>query len=318
MRFRFLRVAITALGSAHAASLDLAAMPHAVRQGVVETPGIIYATYNGYRPLDLTIYRPEHAAAALPIVVVVHGGGWFQDPFKPVAGTPPDPNAPAAETDATLWRLAARGYVVASVSYRLSSEAKFPAQIDDVRQAVRFLRAHAADMDGDPAHILAWGSSAGGYLVTLLGASCHGADCVQAVVAWYAPIDFSLLDAEAARDHLPPGGNSVRHDAPNSPESRLLGCALPVCSADLLKQANPLMYLTAAAPPFLIVQGLADRAVPWQQAQILADALKRAGVPATLHLVSGADHMFQGISKTESDQLTQETFDWIDRVSGKR
>ena len=333
---------------ASAGSFDLAAMPHAVREGVVETPNVIYSSLNGYRPLDLTIYRPANATAALPIVLYIHGGGWGLNPFKPVTGTPPNPNTPAGDTSETFVRLAQRGYVVANVTYRLSSEAKFPAQIQDVKQAVRFLRAHAADLGGDPNHVIGWGSSAGGYLVALLGTSCGApalepappaagngppgiaatpdttvsvSDCVNAVADWYGPVDFAKMDAQTAANHIPsaggPGG-ATPHNSPAGPESKLLGCALPLCSADLLREANPLTYVSAQNPPFLIIQGLADTGVPSEQSQELAGALKAAGVPVKLTLVPGAGHMFLGIPKPAADKLTEETFAYFDQVSGKK
>jgi len=334
-------VAVTLLAAApvQAAPLDLAAMPQLVRDGVIETPDLIYASVNGYRPLELTLYRPLAAGGVLPIVMFVHGGAWSGDPFRPLAGEAEN-QASAADNDGTFWQLARRGYVVASVTYRLSAEAKFPAQIQDVKQAVRFLRADAAAIGGDPNHIIAWGASAGGYLVALLGTSCGApgfeaakaaagpgapsdidptvSDCVNGVVDWYGPIAFASLDTMAARNHISGPGPRSPHDAPDGPESKLLGCALPLCSRDLLKQANPLTYLSAQTPPFLIMHGLSDTAVPYEQSIMLAAALKARGVPVTVKLVPGAGHLFMGISPAASDLLTRETFAWLDRNSGKK
>jgi len=350
MRLKIALAALAALAlvsrysPAQAGSFDLASMPHAEREGVIETPNIIYASISGYRPLDLTIYRPANAAAPLPIVLYIHGGGWGLNPFKPITGTPASPMVGLGDTTETFVKLAQRGYVVANVTYRLSSEAKFPAQIQDIKQAVRFLRVHAADIGGDPDHIIGWGSSAGGYLVVLLGTSCGvpafeppkalagpggsppGAapavdlsvsDCVDAVADWYGPVEFSKMDAEAAANHLP-GGSAMSHNSPTGPESKLLGCALPLCSAELLKEADPLTYVSAKTPPFLIIQGLADTGVPVEQSELLAAALKSAGVPATVHLVPHANHMFFGIPLADQEKLVDETFAFFDRVSGKQ
>jgi acetyl esterase/lipase len=228
------------------------------------------------------------------------------------------------------------------VTYRLSGEAHFPAQIQDVKQAVRFLRAHAADLGADPKHVLVWGASAGAYLAVLLGASCGVAalepptpsaasgpggapatdpgvsDCVDAVADWYGPVDFRRLDAETAGNHLPPGPmGGTPHSALNSAESQLLGCALSTCPADLLAKANPLTYLSAQAPPFLIMHGMGDTAVPYQQSADLAEALKAAGIRATLTLVPKAEHMFAGIPASSVDRLVDQTFAFFDQVSGK-
>jgi len=340
MRSFFGWIAAAALGvavSAQAATvpIGLAAMAQLVRNGVVETPAVIYATVDRYRSLELDLYRPANAKAALPIVMFVHGGAFSGDPFHQLAGVPYNPDS-AADNPATLWQLARRGYVVANVTYRLSGEAQFPAQIQDVKQAVRFLRAHAGEIGGDPNRIIAWGASAGGYLVNLLGTSCGVAafeppklllggppigtdrsisDCVNAVADWYGPVQFATLDAMTAANHLPGPGPRSPHNAPDSPESDLMGCALPVCSADLLREANPLTYVSAQTPPFLIMHGLSDSAVPYEQSTMLAAALKAKGVPVKITLVPGAGHLFMGISKGESDKLTEETFEYIDRIS---
>lgn len=346
MKFKLGLTALAVFGifmQSRAAGIDLSALPHATRDGVIETPGIVYESLIGYRPLELTLYQPENASGPLPIVLYFHGGGWGLNPFKPVTGTPPQANPPLGDTDETFVTLARRGYLVANVTYRLSHEAKFPAQIQDIKKAVKFLRAHAADIGGDPNHVIAWGSSAGGYLAVLLGTSCGvqalepvsavpgngppgvstlpdetaaASDCVDGVVDWYGPIDFLKLDAQTAQNHLP-GGMGVAHDSAAGPESTLLGCALSSCSPDLLKAANPLTYVSAQTPPFLIIQGTADSAVPYQQSVELADALKAAGVKVTLHLVPNSNHMFMGIPRAEQLSLMNESFAWMDGLAGK-
>jgi acetyl esterase/lipase len=326
MKFKMMAaVAWLCAGAAAAGTIDLAHMPQARQGGVIETPNVIYASMQGYRPLDLTLYRPAKSAGKLPIVIYIHGGGWGLNPFKPIAGTPEAPNTPPGDTPSSFVKLAARGYVVANVTYRLSSEAKFPAQIQDVKQAVRFLREHATDIGGDPDRIYAWGSSAGGYLVALLGTSCgvkalepEGndtvSDCVQGVVDWYGPTDFAKMDAEADSNHLGAGAMPMRHNDASGPESKLLGCALPQCSADLLKETNPITYVSAQNPPFLIIQGQVDTGVPYEQSVLLADALKQAGAKVTLHLVPGANHMFMGISPQAQWKLAEETFAFFDSL----
>ena len=193
----------------------------------------------------------------------------------------------------------AAGYAVASVDYRLSGEALAPAQIQDVKAAVRFLRANAAKYNLDPQKFAAFGQSAGGNLVALLGTSCgvaalEGAElgnadqssCVQAVVDWFGPTDFLQMDKQFAGTSCP-----VTHDAADSPESQLVGAPIQTVP-DKVKLVNPITYVTAEAPAFLIQHGTADCNVPPQQGQLLYDALKAAigSDKATLTFLEGAGH----------------------------
>lgn len=334
LRRHLLVMTLAASTLVRADGLELQTLPQALHGTVIETAGIVYASQPGYRALELTLYRPASSVAALPIVLALHGGEWRTNPAKPVAGTLMPPGLPGPGVPATLIQLARRGYVVASVSYRLSGEAHFPAQIQDVKQAVRFLRAHAAELGADPEHVLVWGASAGGYLAVLLGASCGvlplepavsadtpGAgisDCVDGVADWYGPVDFIKLDAEAAGNHLAAGPlGGMLHAAADSAESRLLGCAIPLCPPDVLMRANPISYLSSKSPPFLIMHGMSDTSVPYEQSADLADALKSAGVRATLTLVPNAGHLFVGIPNSLVDKLLEQTFAFFDQASGK-
>src|SRR4051794_23660975 len=145
---------------------------------------------------------------------------------------------------------------MASMDYRLSGVAPFPAQLEDVRAAVRWLRANGAEYGVDTTSIALWGSSAGGHLAALAATTPHDpGDRVQAVVDGYGPTDFSRADAQGL-----PGG--ISHAAPDSPESELLGLPLPTAGAELLRATNPIAHITGAAPPFLILHGTADDLVP--------------------------------------------------------
>jgi acetyl esterase/lipase len=135
--------------------------------------------------------------------------------------------------------------------------------------------------------------------------------CVDAVIDWFGPIDFATLDRQA----LP--GSMGRHDDVHSPESALLGCALPKCPRALLKAANPITYIGAKTPPFLIMHGQADHAVPWQQSQELYDALRAQGVSAQLILVPGADHMFTKLPPEQMQAQLAPVFAFIDTHSGR-
>jgi acetyl esterase/lipase len=313
-------------GVASAASADLLAKPHIdYGRGVLGLPHLTYEVVNGYRPIQLSLFVPMTDSVVHPIVLYLHGGGFTLDP---------DGDEGIMGND-TMVELAARGYLVARPAYRLSSEARFPAAIEDVKIAVRWLRTYARDYGGDASHIVVWGSSAGGDLAALLGTSCgvaafdrieklpqrvglstpaldpNASSCVDAVIDWFGPIDFATLD----RQSLP--GSMGRHDDANSPESALLGCALPRCPQALLKAANPISYISATSPPFLIMHGQADHAVPWQQSQELYDALRAQGVAAQLILVPGADHMFTKLPPAQMQAQLAPVFAFIDAHSGR-
>jgi acetyl esterase/lipase len=179
------------------------------------------------------------------------------------------------------------------VGYRLSQHAIFPAQIEDCKAAVRWLRAHAKKYNLDPNHFAAWGESAGGHLVALLGTTgdvksfdvgenLGFSSRVQAVVDCFGPTD--LLQMEAHR--LP---NGMHHDTPDAPESKLIGGPVQE-NKDKAAQANPITYVTKDDPPFLIIHGDADPLVPHHQSELLEAALKQAGVPVTLYTVKGGGH----------------------------
>ena len=228
-------------------------------------PDLAYATASPAQKLDL--YLPD-GPGPFPVVLIVHGGAFmFGDKSHDIS---------MAGTD----QLLGRGYAVANVNYRLSGEAKAPAQIQDVKTAVRWLRAHAGEYRLNPHKIGAWGSSAGANLAALLGtsggvAALEGADLghaeqssrVQAVVDWFGPIDFLQMDAQFHGTPCP-----ADHDAPDSPESQLIGAPIQT-RPDLVKAVNPITYVSPEASPFLIQHGTEDCLVPPQQSQLLFDAL---------------------------------------------
>jgi len=254
-----------------------------------------YAVADG-KPLQLDLYLPEKPAAKPPLVVWIHGGGW----------------AAGDKAGCPARRLVERGYAVASVNYRLSGAAIFPAQIEDCKAALRWLRAHAERYGFDPDHIGVWGSSAGGHLVALLGTAGNVrtfdvgehrdvSSRVQAVCDYYGPTDLTQMDAHA----LPTA--RLKHDEPNSPESRLLGGPVQE-RREQAARANPITYVTPDAPPFLIVHGDQDPVVPWHQSQLLYDALAQAGARVRLHTIEGAGHG-QGFGGKDLEDLVDAFFD---------
>jgi acetyl esterase/lipase len=192
--------------------------------------------------------------------------------------------------------LAARGYVVASVNYRLLGEARFPAAVQDVAISIRWLRANARKYGIDPARVVAWGSSAGGQIAALIGTACDapllsspssqpGSACVQGVIDWYGLIDLASNAADLGRSGL---------DA-QARESAYLGCAVAECPKELVRSATALAYIDGGDPPFLIQHGTADTSVSVKQSQRLHAALRKAGVSSELILYPGVDHGFAAV-----------------------
>jgi len=230
------------------------------------------------KDLLVDLYIPGSARAPFPVVLYVHGGGWS-------GGSKEKPPA---------MRFVSYGYAVASISYRLSQEAKFPAQIYDCKAAVRWLRANAKQYSLDPDRIAAWGGSAGGHLVALLGTSGGVKELegnlgnpgyssrVMAVVDFFGPTDFFKLSVTSA---------NKEGDAPGAVE-RLIGGPLEA-NRERVQQSNPIAFVSKDDPPFLILHGDKDDLVPPAQSVMLYDALKAAGVDAAYHLIKGRTHGFR-------------------------
>jgi acetyl esterase/lipase len=232
----------------------------------------------GHERQKLDLYLPPNDNGPLPLILWIHGGAWREGSKD----TPP------------VLRFLTRGYAVASINYRLSQHAVFPAQLEDCKAAVRWLRAHAIGYGLDPDRFGAVGASAGGHLVALLGSTGDvkefdvGADLefssrVQAVVDLFGPTDLLHMSAQWASNSL------MDHDAPDSPESQLIGGTLQE-NPEKAKKASPITYVSKNAAPMLLVHGDADPLVPLQQSEELCAALKKAGAEATLHIVKGGGH----------------------------
>lgn len=236
---------------------------------------LAYVT-NGHPRQTLDLYLPE-TGQGWPLLIWIHGGAF---------------RAGSKENKVPLDYLAA-GYAVASINYRLSQHALFPAQIEDCKAAVRWLRANAGQFGFDPLRFGVWGESAGGHLVAMLGTAgstdefdvgehLDQSSRVTAVVDYFGPTDFCQMDA-----HRRPEG--MVHDTPDSPESELVGGPIQE-HPDWVARANPVTYVTHNAPPFLIVHGDQDPLVPYHQSVLLEAALKKVGVPVTFYTVKGAGH----------------------------
>jgi acetyl esterase/lipase len=274
---------------------------HAAADGTRVLLGVPYAALPRARPLELDLWLPAEGPDPVPVVVFLHGGGWRQG-SRHLAGP-----AFAGAQPTPFEQVARAGIAVASADYRLSGEARWPAQLHDVKAAVRWLRARAGELGIDGDRIAAWGESAGGHLAELLGLTIGDPALegdvgvtgppsqVCAVVAWYAPSDLTAMAADTGTDPLDPGGR----------EAQLLGGpadAVPEAAA----QASPVTHVTQAAPPFLLLHGSNDGAVPYVQSERLYRALTEAGVDAELTPYPGADHMWAG-SPGAAEQALQQT-----------
>ena len=278
--------------------------------GIRVIPGVPYAAIPGVRPLELDLYLPPEGDAPVPAVVFLHGGGWRLG-SRHAAGP-----AYRGASPTPFEQLAQAGVAVASVDYRLTGEAIWPAQLHDAKAAVRWLRARAADLDVDPERIGAWGESAGGHLAQLLGLTADDADLegdlgltgtssrVAAVVAWYAPSDLVGFAADAGAD---PADPSTR-------EAHLLGARVPDVP-ELAAQASPVTHVSPDAPPFLLLHGAADRFIPSVQSERLYAALLEAGVEVEFDAFAGADHMWLG-SPEAARQALARTIDVLSRRLG--
>ena len=255
--------------------------PPAVPEGVKAYRDLAYVA-DGHERQKLDLFVPENASKPLPVIIWIHGGAWSAGDKS---GCPP-----------LRQGYAQRGYAVASLNYRLSQHAIFPAQIEDCKAALRWLRAQAGKYNLKPERFGMWGSSAGGHLVAFLGTSGGvkefdvGANRefpsrVQCVMDDYGPTAFTQMDA-----HRIPSATLV-HNSPTSPESRLIGGLITdPANAAKVARANPVTYVTRDDAPSLIVHGDEDPAVPHHQSELLFEALKAAGVPVRFNTVKGGGH----------------------------
>jgi acetyl esterase/lipase len=269
--------------------------------GVTMHADVVYAVKSGFRPLTMDIYTPS-TPGPHPLILYVHGGGW-------AAGNKRGNEAAGQDGARMLARLAAKGFVVAATSYRLAGEAKFPAPVEDVNDALRWLKTNAAHYGGDPSRSALWGASAGGQIMALAALDCQArsldprgpvepSTCVNAVVDWYGLADFSTIVSDGAAGNWgKPGGVDVTY----------LGCSTAPCPADVMRRASPMSY-AKAAPPTLFVHGDADTVVPIVQSRNLQAALERAGTRTEFKLVPGANHLFRGVSPALVDDAVETTF----------
>ena len=227
----------------------------------------------GDTALKMDIYYPQQSNGKLaPVALNVHGGGWMNGDKANNGSEAPD-----------IPELIARGYLVAAVNYRMAPDAQFPAMIEDVKCAVRYLRAHAADYQLDPDHIGAWGCSAGGHLVSLLGLT--GPEAGFEGNGGYAEYSSGV---QAVVDMA--GPSDLRNLGKYDPSMTQAVFGATAYNDPALVRASPLTYVNAKAPPFLIIQGDRDTTVYPFMSQQLYDGLVDTGADATLLMVKNAGH----------------------------
>ena len=294
---------------------------------VVGYPSIIYSQPAGFRPNTLDIYVPTAARRGekLPLVLFVHGGGWTSGHTRH--------SGAFADWPGVLAAIAAHGYVVASVNYRLSTEAPSPAAIHDVKAALKWLRSESGRFGIDSQRAVVFGGSAGGQLAALLATSCGVAeltpskselsrpgvdtdissqsDCVQGAAIWYGVFDFfPLVSARTLPSGAPAGPNAY------------LDCTPGSCSEAAIRMASAVAYLDASDPPFMLVHGDIDRVVSVEQSRNFAASLKTKGVAAELDVIVGVDHSFIGATpeatRAASLRAITTTVAFFDKVTARK
>jgi acetyl esterase/lipase len=266
---------------------------------------IAYANKSNSEKLD--IYLPDDRLGPFPVIVFIHGGAFMMG------------DKGGFEVNSALNGIK-HGYAVVSVNYRLSSEALFPAQVQDVKAAIRFLRANCTKYHLNPNKIASWGASAGGYLSSMIGTTGDIAifddselgnsgqsSLVQASVDWFGPIKFDEMDEQFRKSGI---GRADHGDA-NSPESRLMGNQLKNIT-EMVKRAAPSYYITKKAAPFFIEHGTKDPMVPTQQSINFYDDLQRilGKEKVTLTLLEGASH---GGPQFDTNENIAKVFDFLDK-----
>ncbi|MDD3364814.1 MAG: alpha/beta hydrolase, partial [Syntrophomonas sp.] len=267
---------------------------------------IPYANVSPSQKLD--IYIPDRFKGPYPVIVSIHGGGYC--------------TGDKVGSDAlTAWAGRERGYAVVSVNYRLSGEALFPAQINDVKAAIRFIKANASKYNLNPDKVAVWGSSAGGTLSALAGTAgdvkelqdltlgnSDQSDRVQAVVNWCGPINLLTMDEQYKES----GVAGYPTNTPTSYGSKYLGRQVNQVP-DLARKANPETYISPDDPPFFIQHGTTDIWVPVQQSEEFAAKLEAilGKDKVELEIMPGVGHGGQPFNNPEN---TSKVLDFLDKT----
>ena len=247
---------------------------------VVVERAIPYAEKEGFRFLEVDIYRPADQRGPLPLLHYIHGGGWR------VSSRQRAPRETRAWTPTLFEQMVDAGFVVAASDYRFSGEAQYPAAVEDTTDAVRWLRDNADRFGIDPTRVVLFGQSGGGYLALAVGLS-RDIEPVQGVVAWYPLTDFSALADDDSASNFP---------------SLWLGGALSALP-ERVEQARLPRLARPDAPPILLQHGTEDTMAPFDQSVRMHDALVAVGATVEFDRFEGADHFFVGCSDQEVQAL---------------
>lgn len=250
---------------------------------------VVFAEYPGFRPVSLDLHLPA-GEGPHPVILQLHGGGWrvgTRSVFTPLVSE-----------ERSFGRVVEAGFAVAAVDYRLSGEATYPAQVEDVTRALDWILANAEQYDLDPQRIVLWGGSAGGTLAALLAfARPHD---IHGVIDWYGVSD---LFAMAAQDATAGSREALWLGAP--------AASIPEAAA----AASPALNAVTGAPPFFLAHGADDTDVPPAQSEALAAALRAADVDVELHLEPGAGHFWRGLGEEATDALFERAIGFARRVT---
>lgn len=242
----------------------------------------------------LDIYLPVNAKGKVPLVILIHGGGWLSN----------DKYADIGYMKKTVAEIVSSGYALASIDYRFSTQAVFPAQMQDCNRAVSFLYDNANKYGFDKNRFAIMGFSAGGHLASMMGLSKNNDIAAffmpgtsksfnfKAVVDFYGPSELILF----------PGSNDEK-----SPEALLIGAA-PLARPDLAKAASPVTYVDKNDPPFLIIHGEKDQLVSTKQSQLLSAWLNVVGVQNELVIVKEAPHFGEMF---DSDEVRNKVINFL-------
>lgn len=256
--------------------------------------------------MDLIVPKNRTAHSACPTIVWICGGAY-------------------RVVNRSVWlpemmRFARAGYVVASIEYRTSNEAIFPAQLIDVKSAVRFLRAHAKEYCVDPGKIFALGESAGGTMASLLGVTGNQKEldqgdhldqtsAVQGVVDYYGVVDLS--DASAERDRMSAAVNQS-NDVPYFSFEEFLGVGYGKAEAE---KASAIRYISEKTPPFMILHGTKDTVVPMAQSEKLHDVMQKKGIPCEFLVIEDAAH---GDDLFYQDEVSDSVLQFLNSISEEK
>lgn len=229
---------------------------------------------NGHARQKLDVFLPPNPAASCPLLVWIHGGAWKEGSKE---------NCPALG-------MLGKGWVVASINYRFSQHAIFPAQIEDCKAAIRWLRANATRYHIDKDRVAVWGASAGGHLAAMLatageikefdvGENLDQSSAVKCAINWFGPTDFLNWGEQSV----------IKAENPDDVVAKLFGGPVSKNKA-LATKGSPLHWVTKASAPMLIMHGDKDPLVPLQQSELLRDAYKAAGADCTLQVYPGMGH----------------------------